>query len=32
VVDECFHVLQRIGVMALLEQVHGAALQRAMVP
>jgi hypothetical protein len=32
VVDEFFHFLQRIGVMVLLEQVHGVAIQRAMVP
>ena len=32
VLDDFFHFLQRIGVMVLLEQVHGAAIQRAMVP
>jgi hypothetical protein len=32
VVDACGHVLQAIGVMALLEDVHGVAIQRAMVP
>jgi hypothetical protein len=31
VLDEFFHFLQRIGVMALLEEVHGAAIQREMV-
>ena len=30
--DDFFHFLQAIGVMALLEQVHGAAIHRAMVP
>lgn len=32
VLDDFFHFLQAIGVMALLEQVHGAAIQREMVP
>src|SRR5882724_5911873 len=32
VLDDFFHFLRRIGVMVLLEQVHGAAIQRAMVP
>jgi hypothetical protein len=32
VLDDFFHFLQRIGVMVLLEQVHGAAIPRAMVP
>jgi Transposase DDE domain len=32
VLDECFHFLQSTGVMALLEQVHGSAIQREMVP
>jgi hypothetical protein len=32
VLDEFFHFLQSTGVMALLEQVHGAAIQREMVP
>jgi Transposase DDE domain len=32
VLDDFFHFLQRIGVLVLLEQVHGAAIQRAMVP
>lgn len=32
VLDEFFHFLPCSGVMALLEQVHGAAIQRAMVP
>jgi hypothetical protein len=32
VLDDFFHFVQRIGVMVLLEQVHGAAIQRAMVP
>ena len=30
--DDCFHFLRAIGVMARLEQVRGAAMQRAMVP
>ena len=30
--DDFFHFLQRIGVMVLLEQGHGTAIQRAMVP
>jgi hypothetical protein len=32
VLDDFFHFWQAVGVMALLEQVHGAAIQRAMVP
>ena len=32
VLDEFFHFLQSIGVMALLEEVHGAAIQREMLP
>jgi hypothetical protein len=32
VLDDFFHFLQAIGMMALLEQVHGAAIQREMVP
>jgi hypothetical protein len=32
VLDDFFHFLQGIGVMALLEQVHGAAIHREMVP
>jgi Transposase DDE domain len=32
VLDDFFHFLRTIGVMALLEEVHGAAIQRAMVP
>jgi DDE family transposase len=32
VLDDFFHFLQSTGVMALLEQVHGAAIQREMVP
>jgi hypothetical protein len=32
VLDEVFHFLQAIGVMALLEEVHGTAIQREMVP
>jgi hypothetical protein len=32
VLDEFFYFLQSIGVMTLLEQVHGAAMQREMVP
>ena len=30
--DDFFHFLQALGVMALLEQVHGTAIQREMVP
>jgi hypothetical protein len=30
--DDCFHVLRAIGVMALLEEVHGTAIQREMFP
>jgi hypothetical protein len=30
--DDFFHFLQAIGVMALLEEVQGAAIQRAMLP
>lgn len=30
--DDFFHFLQAIGVMALLEEVHGAAIQREMRP
>jgi hypothetical protein len=32
VLDDFFHFLRAIGVMALLEEVHGAAIQREMVP
>ena len=32
VLDEFFHFLQAIGVMALLEEVHGTAIQREMLP
>jgi hypothetical protein len=32
VLDDFFHFLQSIGVMALLEQVRGVAIQREMVP
>jgi hypothetical protein len=32
VLDDFFHFLQAIGVMALLEEVHGTARQRAMLP
>ncbi len=32
VLDGFFHFLQALGVMALLEDVHGVAIQRAMVP
>src|SRR5262245_1284381 len=32
VLDDFFHFLLAIGVMALLEEVHGAAIQREMVP
>jgi hypothetical protein len=31
VLDEFFHFLQAIGVMSLLEEVHGTAIQREMV-
>src|SRR5262245_12811565 len=30
--DDFFHFLRAIGVMALLEEAHGAAIQRKMVP
>jgi hypothetical protein len=30
--DDFFHFLQAIGVMSLLEEAHGAAIHRAMVP
>jgi hypothetical protein len=30
--DDFFHVLRAVGVMALLEEGHGAAIQRAMLP
>jgi hypothetical protein len=32
VLDACFPFLPAVGVMALLEQVHGTAIQREMVP
>jgi hypothetical protein len=32
VLDDFFHFLQSIGIMSLLEEVHGAAIQREMVP
>jgi hypothetical protein len=32
VLDDFFHFLRTIGVMALLEDVHGVAIQREMVP
>jgi hypothetical protein len=32
VLDEFFHFLDQIGVMALLAEVHGTAMQREMVP
>jgi hypothetical protein len=32
VLDEFFHFLQVIGVMSLLEEVHGTAIQRERVP
>jgi len=32
VLDDCFHFLQAIGVMPLLEEAHGAAIHREMVP
>jgi hypothetical protein len=30
--DDFFHFLQAIGVMALLDEAHGAAAHRAMIP
>jgi hypothetical protein len=30
--DDCFHFLQAIGVMALLEQACGTAIRREMLP
>jgi hypothetical protein len=30
--DDCFHFLQATEVMAMLKQVHGTAIQRAMIP
>src|SRR5919109_4797285 len=32
VLDDCFHFLDQIGVMALLAEAHGTAMQREMVP
>jgi hypothetical protein len=32
VLDDCSHCLQRVGVMASLEEVHGASIQRELVP
>jgi hypothetical protein len=32
VLDELFHFLDQVGVMVLLTEVHGAAIQRAMLP
>jgi hypothetical protein len=32
VLDDFFHFLQAVGVMALLEEVHGTAIQREMLP
>ena len=32
VLDDFFHFLQAIGVMALLEEVHGTAIHREMLP
>jgi hypothetical protein len=32
VLDDFLHFLQALGVMALLEEVHGAAIQREMIP
>jgi Transposase DDE domain len=32
VLDDFFHFLQSLGIMSLLEAVHGAAIQREMVP
>jgi hypothetical protein len=32
VLDDFFHFLQALGVMTLLEEAHGAAIQREMIP
>jgi hypothetical protein len=32
VLDDCLHCLQAIGVLALLEEAHGAAIPREMRP
>ena len=32
VLDDFFHFLQSLGIMSLLKEVHGAAIQREMVP
>ena len=32
VLDDCLHFLDQIGVMALLAEAHGTAMQREMVP
>jgi hypothetical protein len=32
VLDDCFHFLDQIGVMAVLAEAHGTAIQREMVP
>jgi hypothetical protein len=32
VLDDCFYSLQSLGVLALVEEVHGAAIQREMRP
>jgi hypothetical protein len=32
VLDDFFHFLQALGVLALLEEVYGTAIQREMVP
>jgi hypothetical protein len=32
VLDDFFHFLPTLGVLALREEVHGVAIQRAMVP
>jgi hypothetical protein len=32
VLDDCFHFLDRVGVMGLLSEVHGTASHRQMVP
>jgi hypothetical protein len=32
VLDDFFHLLRAIGVMTLLEEAHGTAIQREMLP
>jgi hypothetical protein len=32
VLDDCFHCLDQMGVMAVLAEVHGAAMPRALIP